>query len=219
MKKVLLLLAFVLTTNSIVSQNEEWLNYDLDSIISIKGGAEMIELDTIVQGMKMYQLYFHTENSSFIAQKTLFKNGSEDFSTLPYDLKSLKEQYKGVVDGMKSGIPYELETSRLVERQGFKGFRLRFKDSLNNPVYQGEIYLLNKNLYSFFYVSLADFSEIEKDLFFNSIKINTDKNISQYLGKSKEYRMGALFGKYFFYILLFGVIIYFVFIKKKKKRF
>ena len=98
----------------------------------------------------------------------------------------------------------------------FKGYRLKFKDSVNNPTYEGELYLLNKHLYSFYYASTENFNKTEKDLFFNSIKINTNQKISQYLGKAQSYRIGYVFGKYFFYILIFGGIIYFL-IKKKKK--
>ena len=93
---------------------------------------------------------------------------------------------------------------------------MKFKDSLNNPTYEVEFYLLNKHLYSFFYVGLENFDTNEKDLFFNSIEINTDQKISQYLGKAQSYRIGYVFGKYFFYILIFGVTIYFIARKKKK---
>ena len=218
MRKIILLLTLVLTTNILSSQNQEWLTYELDSIISLEMPNDVFELDTIAQGMRMYQIYSHTENSTFIAQKALFEkeNQNEDLSKLPYDLKSLKEQYNGIIDGIANSIPYELESKELIEKESFKGYRLKFKDSLNNPTYEGEFYLLNKHLYSFYYVSLESFDKNEKDLFFNSIKINTDQKISQYLGKAQSYRIGYVFGKYFFYILIFGVIIYFIVRKKKK---
>ncbi len=218
MRKIILLLTLVLTTNIISSQNQEWLTYELDSIISIEMPNDVFELDTIAKGMRMYQIYSHTENSTFIAQKAFFEkeNQNEDLSKLPYDLKSLKEQYNGIIDGISSSIPFELESKELIEKEKFKGYRLKFKDSLNNPTYEVEFYLLNKHLYSFFYVGLENFDKNEKDLFFKSIKINADQKISQYLGKAQSYRIGYVFGKYFFYILIFGVIIYFIVRKKKK---
>jgi hypothetical protein len=218
MRKIILLLTLVLSTNILSSQNQEWLTYELDSIISLEMPNDVFELDTIAQGVRMYQIYSHTVNSTFIAQKALFEkeNQNEDLSKLPYDLKSLKDQYNGMIDGIASGIPYELESKELIEKENFKGYRLKFKDSLNNPTYEVEFYLLNKHLYSFFYVGLENFDENEKDLLFKSIKINTDQKISQYLGKAQSYRIGYVFGKYFFYILIFGVIIYFIFRKKKK---
>ena len=218
MRNIILLLTLVLSTNILSSQNQEWLTYELDSIISIEMPNEVFELDTIAQGIRMYQIYSHTENSTFIAQKALFEkeNQNEDLSRLPYDLKSLKEQYNGIIDGIASSIPYELESKELIEKENFIGYRLKFKDSLNNPTYEVEFYLLNKHLYSFFYVGLENFDENEKDLLFKSIKINTDQKISQYLGKAQSYRIGYIFGKYFFYILIFGVIIYFIVRKKKK---
>lgn len=218
MRKIILLLTLVLTTNFLSAQNQEWLSYDLDSIISIEMPNDVFELDTIAQGIRMHQIYSHKENSTFIVQKALLEkeNQNEDLSKLPYDLKSLKEQYNGVIDGISSEIPYELESKELIEKDKYKGYRLKFKDSLNNPTYEVEFYLLNKHLYSFFYVSLENFDTNEKDLFFNSIRINTDQKISQYLGKSQSYRIGYVFGKYFFYILIFGVIIYFITRKKKR---
>jgi hypothetical protein len=218
MRKIILLLTLVLTTNILSSQNQEWLTYELDSIISIEMPYDVFELDTIAQGMRMYQIYSHSENSTFIAQKALFEkeNQNEDLSKLPYDLTSLNKQYNGIIDGIASGIPYELESKEPIEKETFKGYHLRFKDSLNNPTYEVEFYLLNKHLYSFYYVGLEDFDKNEKDLLFNSIKINPDKKISQYLGKAQSYRIGYVFGKYFFYLLIFGVIIYFIVRKKKK---
>ncbi|MFD2035184.1 hypothetical protein ACFSKL_10300 [Belliella marina] len=218
MRKIILLLTLVLTNNVLSAQNQEWLTYNLDSIISIEMPNEVFELDTIAQGMRMYQIYSYTENSTFIAQKSLFEKESqnEDLSRLPYNLKSLIEQYNGTIDGIASSIPYELESRELIEKEGYKGYRLKFKDSLNNPTYQVELYLLNKHLYSFYYIGLENFDNNEKELFFNSIKINPNQEISQYLGKAQSYRIGYLFGKYFFYILIFGVIIYFIVRKKKK---
>jgi len=218
MKNIILLLISVLSTNIISSQNQEWFSYDLDTIISIEMPGEAFELDTIAEGMRMYQIFSHTETATFLVQKTRFEkeNQNEDLSNLPYDLISLKKQYNEMIKGIAKGIPYELESKEMIERDKFKGYRLRFKDSANNPTYESEIYLLNKHLYSFYYVSTEDFNKSEKELFFNSIKINTDHKISQFLGKAQSYRIGYVFGKFSFFILIFGGIVYFL-IKKKKK--
>lgn len=217
MRKIILILTLVLTTNIISSQSSEWLTYELDSIISIEMPNDVFELDTIAQGMRMYQIYSHTENSTFIAQKALFEkeNQNEDLSKLPHNLESLKEQYTGLVDGISSSIPYELDSKELIEKDNFKGYKLKFKDSLNNPTYEVEFYLLNKHLYSFFYVGLENFDENEKDLLFKSIKINTDQKISQYLGKAQSYRIGYVFGKFLFYALIIGLVIYYIRTRRK----
>lgn len=219
MRKIILILTLVLSINTLSSQNQEWLYYDLDSIISIEMPGEVFELDTIAQGMRMYQIFSHTENSTFIVQKALLEkeNENEALSKLPYDLISLKEQYEELIEGIASSNPYQLESKELIEKETFKGYRLKFRDSLNNPTYEGEFYLLNKHLYSFYYVSVENFNKTEKDLFLNSININTDQEISQYLGKSQGFRNGFLFGKYFFYILIAGAVIYFLVRRKKNK--
>ena len=146
------------------------MTYELDSIVSIDLPGEVYEMDTIVQGIRMYQIYSITKNSTCIVQKALFEKEhlNENLSNLPYDLKSLKKQYNGIADGMANSIPYELSSRELIEKENFKGYRLKFKDALNNPIYEVEFYLLNKHLYSFFYSDLENFDEDEKNVLFNS---------------------------------------------------
>mgnify|MGYP003627171773 CR=1 FL=1 len=55
MRKIILLLTLVFMTNILSSQTQEWLTYELDSIISIEMPNDVFELDTIAQGIKMYQ--------------------------------------------------------------------------------------------------------------------------------------------------------------------
>lgn len=218
MKKLLLLLALVLTSFCLLSQKNVWLNYDFDSIISNKMPAEVFEIDTIMKGMRIYQVFAHTENATFIVQKSLFENESQnkELSRLPHDLEGLDKLYNETTNGIVQSIPFDLKLNESIDNGTFKGYRLRFQDSLNNSTYEIELYLLNRHLYSFYYVSLGDFDYNEKDLFFNSIRINTDEKISQFLGKSPSYRRGYLFAEYSLPILIIVGLIFF-FVRRRKK--
>ena len=52
---------------------------------------------------------------------------------------------------------------------------------------------------------------------FNSIKIDTNQEISQYLGKPPKYRIGYVIATYFFLsLMLVGIVIYLIKIYRKK---
>lgn len=218
MKKLLLVIILIfLISNQLTSQNQKWLTYDLDSIISIEMPYEVYKLDTIASGIKMYQLYSHSEHSTFLVQKMPLEEEKQNdaLSKLPYDEISLKNYYNDIIKGIETSIPYKLESKKSIENVTFKGYQLRFIDSLNLPKYEVKLYILNKHLYSFFYTSIEHFEQKDKDTFLNSIRINTSYDVNQYDGKPPSYRAGYVFGKTFFYILIFGTILYFIFRKKK----
>lgn len=213
-KKVILILTAVALTNLLISQTQDWFTYDVDSIISISMPNEVFEMDTTLKGVRIYQMSAHTGDATFVVQKGLIQ---EDATLLPHDLESLEEDYIELIDGMAKSMPFNLTSKKLTSRETFKGYHLESRDSLGNFVFEGEIYLLNKHLYSFFYSSLENFDKSEKDQFLNSLKINSDQNISQYLGKSRIYRIGYLIGNNLLTILIIGAIMYFLIRKRKKK--
>jgi hypothetical protein len=217
MKKNILLF-FVLFSCFLTSQNNKSLTYNFDAIVSLDVPRNFIEVDTLIDGVQIHQVSFKTDTYNFIAQKVLFENENqkESLSRLPYDYASLMDEYNRVVAMMKIKIPYQFKSKDLVEKEGYKGYNLKFVDAANNPTYETEFYLLNKNLYSFFYAS-ESFDIAVKDSIFNSIKINTDHEISQYLGKPPKYRIGYVIATYFFLsLIIIGVIIYAIKIYRKK---
>ncbi len=197
----------ILSANFLLSQKQEWLNYDLDSLVSIKIPNKVFELDTIMEGAKMKQVYARVENSMFIAQKSLYE---KNYTFLPYDLETLKEQYDAITKDIKKGVPYKLVLKKLIEKKNLKGCKLLFKDSLDNPTYEIEFYLLNRHLYHFYYVNPKNFNKKEKAAFFNTISINTDKKISQFFEEPISHKIGYILGRILGYILLFGIG-YFIF--------
>lgn len=218
MKKYLSLF-LVLCSYMAFSQNNEGSIYKFDSIVSIGVPKKFHKTDTLVDGVKIHQISFKTNTYNFIAQKVLFQDESqkESLSRLPYNEASLLDEYDRVIAGMKHKIPYTFKNKTLVEKEDFKGYNLKFANKVDSLAYEVEFYLLNKNLYTFYYASETHFDAHVKDSIFNTITINTTQDISQYLGKPPKYRIGYVIATYFFLtLILIGCIIYLIKIYRKK---
>src|SRR5690606_4728857 len=197
----------------------EGITYKFDSIVSLNVPKNFTQVDTLVDGVKIHQISFKTNTYNFIAQKVLFQDESqkESLSRLPYNEASLIDEYNRVIAGMKNKIPYTFKSKELVEKEDFKGYNLKFANKLDSLAYEVEFYLLNKNLYTFYYASETHFDRQVKDSIFNSITINTNHDISQYLGKPPKYRIGYVIATYFFLsLILVGFIIYLIKMYRKK---
>jgi hypothetical protein len=218
--KKLFILCFLLITGTVSSQHsDDMFSHKLDDLVSLDVPKDFVELDTLVDGVKIHEIRFKTNSYSFILQKVLFENEDqkESLSKLPYDYTSLIDEYDRVVARMRYRVPYFLKNKTLVEKEGFTGYNLKFANDLETPTYEAEFYLLNKNLYTFFYASDTQFNADVKTKLFNSIKINTKKDISQYLGKPPKYRIGYVVATYFFLsLIVVGIIIYTIKIYRKK---
>lgn len=203
------------------SQNGNKTIYKFDSIVSLEVPNNYFETDTLVDGVPIHQIRFKTSTYNFIAQKVLFERDDqkESLSKLPYNYASLLDEYDRVIARMRNRIPYNFKSKELVEKEGFKGYNLKFTNNLDSLVYETEFYLLNKNLYTFYYASETNYNKHVKDSIFNSIAINTDNKISQYLGKPPKYRIGYVISTYFFLtLILAGIIIYTIKIYRKKQK-
>lgn len=219
MKKLFVLL-FVLITSTLTSQNSEMRSYKLDDLVSLDVPKNFVESDTVVDGVKIRQIRFKTDSYNFIAQRVLFENEDQktSLSRLPYNYASLIDEYNRVIARMRYRVPYYLKATTLVEKDGFTGYNLKFENDLGTSTYEAEFYLLNKNLYTFFYASDTQFNTDVKTELFNSVKINTNKDISQYLGKAPKYRYGYVLATYFFLsLLVIWILIISIKIYRKKK--
>jgi len=227
MKKILLLI--LICSNNLWSQSNDFNTYELDSIISVNIPGENVKIDSLENNEYIIQIYSKIGNSEFTAQKELFVNDNINAydSYLSYDLKSLEKQYKILVNEFINDSNYKLKSENLIEKDNYKGYHLKFTDSLNNSIYEIEYFLFNKNIYSFFYKNTAEFDKNDIELFFNSIKINSSKNISQFSGKSPSeksaynlgYKIGHALKKHPSYlwmaggiilIFIIGIIVFFV---------
>ncbi|WP_445730690.1 hypothetical protein [Mariniflexile sp.] len=218
--KKLFILFFFLITSILPSQNSDMFSHKLDDLVSLDVPKNFVESDTLIDGVKIHQIRFKTESYNFIVQKVLFENEDQkqSLSRLPYDYTSLIDEYNRVIAIMRYRVPYYLRTTTLVKKEGFTGYNLKFVNDLETPTYEAEFYLLNKNLYTFFYASDTQFDPNVKTELFNSVKIDTKKDISQYLGKPPKYRLGYVIATYFFLsLLIVWVIIISIKIYRKKK--
>ncbi|MBU3821153.1 hypothetical protein KO566_03695 [Flavobacteriaceae bacterium XHP0103] len=218
--KKLFFLFFMCFGGILVSQNSNKTTFKFDSIVSLEVPKNYFEADTLVDGVQIHQIRFKTSTYNFIAQKVLFEreDQKESLSRLPYNYASLLDEYDRVIARMRTRIPYTFKSKALVEKEGFQGYNLKFTNNKDSLAYETEFYLLNKNLYTFFYASETDYNSQVKDSIFNSIKINNNNSISQYLGKPPKYRIGYVISTYFFLLLIItGIIIYTVKLYRKKK--
>lgn len=220
MKKFFILF-FVFITGILTSQNSDWFSHKLDDLVSLNVPKNFVESDTLVDGVKIHQIRFKTESYNFIVQKVLFENEDqkESLSRLPYDYTSLIDEYNRVIAIMRYKVPYYLKTKTLVKKEGFTGYNLKYENDLQMATYEAEFYLLNKNLYTFFYASDTQFDANVKTELFNSIKINTKQDITQYLGKPPKYRIGYVIATYFFFsLVMIWIITYSIkYLRKKRK--
>lgn len=217
--KNLFILLILLISNILTAQIDGMFSHPLDEFVSLDVPENFVESDTLVDGVSIRQIRFKTKSYTFIAQKVLFENEDQktSLSRLPYNYPSLIDEYNRVVARMRYRVPYFLKTTTLVEKEGFKGYNLKFANDIETPTYEAEFYLLNKNLYTFFYASDKSFDAEVKNALFNSVKINNKNNISQYLGKAPKYRYGYVLATYFFLSLLFvAIIIYSIKAYRKK---
>lgn len=213
-------LFFMFLGGMAISQNTNKTIYKFDSIVSLEVPTNYFETDTLVDGVQIHQIRFKTNTYNFIAQKVLFERDDqkESLSRLPYNYASLLDEYDRVIARMRTKIPYTFSSKDLVEKEGFEGYNLKFTNNEGSLAYETEFYLLNKNLYTFYYASETNYDKEVKDSIFSSIKINTDNKISQFLGKPPKYRIGYVISTYFFLLLIItGIIIYTVKMYRKKK--
>src|SRR5690606_5526041 len=218
MKKFFILF-FVLITSILTSQNDDRFTHNLDDLVSLQVPKNFVKGDTLVDGVQIHQVRFKTKSYNFIAQKVLFQDEKqkESLSRLPYDYASLIDEYSRVIARMRYRVPYYLKSKTLVEKEGFTGYNLKFVNDLDMSPYEAEFYLLNKNRYTFFYASDTQFDDAVKTEHFNSVKINTDNDIIQYVGKPPKYRIDYVIATYFFLsLIIIGIIIYAIKTYRKK---
>ena len=215
-----ILLFLMLFGEIAISQNPNKTIYKFDSIVSLDVPTNYFETDSLVDGVQIHQIRFKTNTYQFIAQKVLFEreDQKESLSRLPYDYNSLLSEYDRVIARMRSRIPYTFSSKNLVKKEGFQGYNLKFTNNKGSLAYETEFYLLNKNLYTFYYASETNYNKEVKDSIFSSINVNTNNKISQFLGKPPKYRIGYVISTYFFLLLIItGIIIYTIKMYRKKK--
>lgn len=211
MKKILFLFIIVISSNNLWSQN----SCEIDSIISVTIPGDYIKIDSLNSKI-IIQFHSKVENSEFKAQKELFESDSISIydSNLPNDIKSLEKYYESLAKTFVKNSKFKLESEKLIEKDSLTGYHLKFKDSLNSSIYEIEYFLINKYIYLFEYKTSAELKNNEKETFFNSIKIKSDKKLNQFIGKTQAeksayglgYKIGYAVKKHASYLWIFGGI-------------
>lgn len=189
------------------SQDLPWVEFDIDALVSVSfPGEGAYELDTILQRLKVYQLYTTIDDVTFVAQKSpcdvtiIDKN----LSRLPHDKKSLLKYYDAITKGMANDKNSSKVVNNEINNSGLFGRKAIFKDSLGYVFYECHLYVLEDNLYKIGVFSDGEYEHDLKNMFFSFMEIKNPQSINQYLGKSPEYRQGSLFSIFLFALL--GII-------------
>ena len=216
---LIIVLLYLLMPLTLIGQESQWYEFELENVKVDFPTDEVFQLDTIVNGIRVNQLYTQIGNSTLILQKLPAESSSKgkELSSLPYDYKSLIEYYDGVIDGAKDGFNAEKvknEEIKLGELIGYKSF---FYKDQEKPLIESRTFLAGNDLIMLIvYNPEIELKEI-KDAFFNSVNLDGLDSLEQYTGKSKAYRQGYVFGKLFFYAM-FGVGIFFLIRTLRKKK-
>ena len=162
-------------------QTKDWNFYDFDSIVSVEMPFDVYEVDTIINYNKVYQIFSNDSIQKFIIQRSFISKTYSNIETLkpPNDKNSLKVFYREIAWTINDLIDYELDRYFPIEKDNLMGYRFIFKNE-DIDIQEIQLFLVNKNLYSFNYFSLNGLKENEIDLFFNSILFNKDISLEQY---------------------------------------
>ncbi|MCW5518808.1 hypothetical protein J1N09_03095 [Aureitalea sp. L0-47] len=209
----LLIFLLVLSSSSVFSQNNEWYEFDLDTVLSFSMPSnEIMVHDTIAQGFTVKAMSLNIDNHNFVAQRmNKTKKVEKELSTLPHDSASLNDFYLKLIDGMQESIPYRIINKKSFLENGLTGYFVSFGNEQGEPVFDSKIYQLGKETYTLSYVNYEDFDESIRDNFHNSIRINNIESISQYEGTETSVRIAYALGKYvgggvFLILLIFAAV-------------
>ncbi len=195
------------------SQSDEWFGYQLDSFAKMELPAKNANVfDSIDSGVKIYELSAKSNGVNYVGSKSAIEQ-----SMLPSNSKELSELYNNAVSQVRKSFPNSKETKSDITKSGYQGQKYILKDENNFPEYSAELYLLEDNLYMFYYINDAKEETVDSDYFFKSISLAEDKNIEQFKGSYAFFKIINLFKIELLVVLgIIGLIITFI-IKSRKK--
>lgn len=197
------------------SQNIEWNIYDVDSIVSVEMPYDVFEIDTIQDYKRIYQIFSSIDSVEFRVQKIYLGKIYSNIETikLPHDEISLEKLYSDMIWAATEINNYNFSSSKPIIISNLKGYNLIFNNNEGLPIHELYLFIVNNNLYTFSYLNSMDFNEIERNLFFNSIFFNSEKELWQYPKKPF-----FTIKKIIFILFIFLVISFFLRIKSQRIR-
>lgn len=218
MKKIYLAFALLFClVNGYAQQNFKPVKFD--DVITVSFPGDVVELDTIVDNVRAYQLFTNSGNETFMMQKISLKDVFSGGVGAPDDKESLMKSYQKVAQGYVDGIDrsYKILNSSEIEMEGKTGIKVRLK-AAKIIVAQIRIFYLADDAYIALYHNAVDYNKKNAEEFFNSMKV-TAKDASQYTSVGKEnqtaYKVGQALGYILFVGLLVGVIWLVVYVARK----
>ncbi|MDN5215797.1 hypothetical protein QQ020_27210 [Fulvivirgaceae bacterium BMA12] len=197
----------------------EWYEFDFENIKINFPTEEVFQLDTIVKGVRINQLYTTIGNSTLIVQKLPAENklNDENLSNLPYDYKSLVEYYDGVIAGVKNSSNAKKVEKKEIKLGELIGYNSIYYDENGNSFSESNSFLVNNSLIIVSVYNLKLEQKEIKEGFFNSLNLDNLGSLKQYTGKSKAYQQGYVFGKLLLYALI-GIGLFFLIRTLRKKK-
>jgi len=218
--KLKIILGLLLIPISIIGQNSNWNEFELEGVKVDFPTEEVYQADTIIRNVRLNQLYTKIGNSTLIIQKLPAESSTKDkiLSSLPYDYDSLIKYYDGIIDGVKSRSKTKKAKKKEIKLGELIGYKSIVYNDIEKPLIESRTFLAGNDLIMLsIYNPVKELNNIN-ETFFSSVNLDGLDSLEQYTGKSKAYRQGYMFGKLFFYLIL-GVGLFFIiriFFKKNK---
>ena len=171
------------------SQNQQWYDFELDSLVRFKLPAENASLfDSIQNNIKMYELTAEKNGIVYGGNKIYVRDEG-----LPNSIDDLKSLYDETIPSDTKSFLNTIVNKQEVVKNGFIGQKVTLTDSIGNRVYESEIYLLNNHLFLFNCISKDNSDIIDSDYFFEQISLPKNSEIKQLTGKSNFMRFISIF--------------------------
>ena len=209
--KLKFILVFLFLPLSLFGQEESWFTFDLDNVQIDFPTEEVYQLDTILKGFELKQLYGYVGNSTFMIQMLPAERDLKDrnFSGLPYDYESLMKYYGNIVEGTNSKVKAEHVIKEEVKLGELIGQRAIYYDAETAPTLESRIFLAGDLLLMMSIYQPVEGANDFNETFFSSLNLDGLASVDQYTGKSQSYRQGYLIGQLLGPVLL-GIIIFVV---------
>ena len=223
MIKKTLVLALLCVGQLSYSQDIDFYEYDLDELVLLEmPGEEVYELDTIANGLKVYQLYTYAgiDNTTFIAQKTDAEEADLDpsLSSLPYDEASLRNYYETFSSGVAKGYGLRPIEDIEITKQKLIGRKVFFADTSNTTSLEADFFLINRHIYVFSYYDVGGIETEAKNYFLNSYVFDVDKELSQFDGEPRSSRIAYFLGRISGFLLVVGLGVFLIIRLSKGKK-
>jgi hypothetical protein len=188
----------------------------IDKNISIKIPEKVQKLDTISNNTSVLAYYSKNENDSYIIMKESKILRENEKNVLDEDLKSLQKKYDQIIssqiDAMsKNGFVFKDSTQ--VKINNLIGYNLIYKgiDSGNKSA-ESKVLYINGSTYIITYSKVKNFNEVNKNNFFNSLRITNSDELKQI---DEETSLSYMYKYVFLLVLLIGLVLYY---KRRKKK-